>query len=279
MAIKMNCPRCKTHLQVPNKLAGGYVNCPQCKGQLWVAKNAPADATLAENVGISDSGVFPIPAVPPNVATSTPPATSAPSAPPQRIKSPPDQPTPPSSAMGLPSPAPPPAPAPRKRVARFVAAEAADSTLRLAADGKLPELHLDEGQIKEKAATKSSSVNPLVMLGALSMSVVLSVVLVAIDMETPAAADSHGKAHMRKVIENDYFGAGDFESKDLEPYQVLLREAQRAYTRGDYKNERKHYRKVLDMLRAERGPLEKGLTGSRSRDKKLEKAISVLLSG
>ena len=33
------------------------------------------------------------------------------------------------------------------------------------------------------------------------------------------------------------------------------------------------------MLRAERGADEKGLTGSRKRDKELEEAISVLLSG
>ena len=52
MAIKTDCPRCKAHLQVPNKLAGGYVNCPQCKGRLWVAKDAPADATPVDAIGV-----------------------------------------------------------------------------------------------------------------------------------------------------------------------------------------------------------------------------------
>jgi len=87
------------------------------------------------------------------------------------------------------------------------------------------------------------------------------------------------KKHARQTIEDTYFGSGNLDNKDLAPYQALLREAQRAHARGDVKTEREHYRKVLDMLREERGTHEKGLTGSRSRDKDLEEAISVLLSG
>ncbi|MCX7428253.1 MAG: hypothetical protein NTW96_21820, partial [Planctomycetia bacterium] len=56
-----------------------------------------------------------------------------------------------------------------------------------------------------------------------------------------------------------------------------LREAQRAASRGDRAGERRLYRQVLDLLRAERDRFDKGLTGSRDRDKKLEELISVML--
>ena len=83
---------------------------------------------------------------------------------------------------------------------------------------------------------------------------------------------------MRRLLKEQYFGADNVEN-GLQPYEVLLREAQRAHTRGDYKTECRNYRKVLDMLHAE-GIFElKGVTGTRSRDKALEEALSVLLSG
>ena len=117
------------------------------------------------------------------------------------------------------------------------------------------------------------------MLGVLSMSIVLSVVLVLLDVVSPTATGSQYQDAMRRKIEAKYFGSEGMENRAPEPYQVLLRDAQRAYTRGDRKTERADYRKVLEMLRAERESYEKGLTGSRSRDKDLENAISVLLSG
>ena len=294
MAIKIECPRCTTRLQVPDKLAGGYVNCPHCKGRLWVAKDSPADATQAETVGISPPAAVPTPAsagprtgrAPSAAATrGVAVAGSAPSAPATRPPLPPAgnagsalRPAAPWTMAPAPS-SPPPPPAPRKKVAHFITAEAADSTLRLAADGKLPELHLEEGRGNQKQEAKARSINPLVMLGALSMSVVMSVVLALVDVDSPQPARVQEKERARKTIEEDYFGSGNLDNKDLAPHQVLLREAQRAHARGDVKTEREHYRKVLNMLREERGTHEKGLTGSRSRDKDLEEAISVLLSG
>ncbi len=247
MSIKLDCPRCKTLLQVPNKLAGGYVNCPHCKGRVWVSKDAAAEKTPTAPLADPPLKKEPVPIEPP---------------PPAPAKSDPPQP-----------------PAPRKKVARFISAETADSTLRPAADGKLPELQLDEGAVRQKPQEKSSSMNPLVLLGVLSVSVVLSIVLAMIDLGSPAAPRSERKEQMRYLIERDFFGSGNIDNRALKSYQILLREAQRAYTRGDYKTERKNYRRVLEMLRAERGADRKGLTGSRRRDKKLEEAISVLLSG
>ena len=183
-------------------------------------------------------------------------------------------PTPPALVPVRPS-----APVSRKQVARFITAEATDSTLRLAADGKLPELHLEEGAAKEKPEKSDRSINPLVMPGVLSISVVLSIVLALMDVESPPASGVGKKAQMRQKLADNYFGSGALNAKRLEPYQILLREAAQAYSRGDYKTQREHYRKVLDMLRADRGSEERGLTGSRTKDKELEEAISVLLSG
>jgi uncharacterized protein YbaR (Trm112 family) len=296
MPIKIECPRCKTPLQVPNRLAGAYVHCPHCKGRLWVAKDAPADATRGDVVGVSsrggtvEAGAAPGPQPPPapgslligsvpDAAAPLPPqASSAPSSAPAEIGLPARKPRK-SSAMARVPPAPPPIPPPRKKLARFITAEAADSTLRLAADGKLPALRLEEDDAKGKPAAKSRSVNPLVMLGVLSMSIVLSVLLVLIPDASPTSSGTSQQALMRKKIEEDYFGAEGIENKDLEPYQMLLRKAQQANTRGDRKMEREDYRKVLEMLRVERPPHERGLTGSRSRDKELKEAISVLLNG
>ncbi len=246
MPIKLDCPRCNTHLQVPSKMAGGYVNCPQCKGRVWVDKNQP------------------------------PPPIESP--PPGPIASPPSSVFVPPSVRPLPQPPAPPAPpAPRKKVARFIAAESADSTLKLAADGKLPELHLDDGETKEKPATESASSNPLMLIGGLCVAALLWGVLIFSFLQTPSTPQSERKDQMRTKIEREYFGASNIEDKALAPYQVLLREAQRAHTRGDDKAERAKYRKVLDMLHAERDVNEKGLTGRRSRDKELEDAINVLL--
>ena len=52
-----------------------------------------------------------------------------------------------------------------------------------------------------------------------------------------------------------------------------------AHSRGDEKAEEKEYRKVLDMLRAERGKHQRGLTGSLDDDKELETCIRTILSG
>jgi hypothetical protein len=174
-------------------------------------------------------------------------------------------------------PVPPPPPPPRKRVARFITADSADSKLLLAADGKLPELHLDEDTAQQKEQATARPMNPAVLFAALSASIVLSVLLVWLGMSQSDAASSPLKDEARHTIEKEYFGSGNIENRPLEPYQIWLRDAYSAYTRRDYKTEREFYRKVLQRLHEERGTQEKGLTGSRSRDKELEKALTVLL--
>ena len=242
MAIHIDCPRCKIPLSVPGKKAGSYANCPHCKGRLWVPKDAPATASGG---GVAAPSIKP-PAPQPLRQPHTPktPATQA---------SPPQTPPPDTS------------PRPNRKVARFISPEAAESTLRAADDGQLPELHLQESKQKEKPEQKNTSVNPLVMAGVLALSVVLSISMVLIDFNPSGSSSSRRKARARQVIEEQFFG--EIGSQEpLEPYQLLLREAQRTHSRKNYKTERKLYRKVLKMLRAERGVHEKGVTGSATRD-------------
>jgi len=227
MPVKIDCPRCKTRLQVPSKLANGYVNCPECKGRLWVPRDAVVEAA---------------PAAPLASPTSAPPA-----------------------------------PAPRRKVARFITAEPSDSTLPLAADGKLPELRLETDDARAKPSAEARSMNPLVLFGVLCLSVAFSMAIVIFARRTSSEPDADLKAQARWKIEQEFFGSGNMDDRNPAPYQILLRDAQRAHARGDFQSEKKCYRKVLDMLRAERGTLEKGLTGSRWRDKQLEEAIVVLL--
>ncbi len=164
---------------------------------------------------------------------------------------------------------------PGRKVARFIPADAAQSALTLAADGKLPELHLTDGKQKDQQE-KKSSLSPLALFAIVASSVILSIMILLLGDSSPAV-DAEGRARAWSRIEADYFV--DPAGNELKPYNLLLREAKRAQQSQDRKTERELFDRVLDMLRAERGVNEKGLTGSRERDKILEEHIMVLLNG
>ncbi len=149
-------------------------------------------------------------------------------------------------------------------------------TIQPAADGKLPELQLAQSEKPEETQTKTG-LNPLVLTALMCFSVAMSVAVVLVDW-TPQNTDNlQNKDNARAYIQQEFFSDMDHRGR-LEPYQVYLREADEAHYRHDRKTERAKYRKVLELLRAERGPFQRGLTGSRSRDKKLEERIAILLS-
>ncbi|MCX7428278.1 MAG: hypothetical protein NTW96_21945, partial [Planctomycetia bacterium] len=237
MAIKLDCPRCRKPLAVPNKKAGSYANCPECGGRFWVPAPSTAETRPA----------------PPGAPPGAPPLAAGPS------------PAPPGPPVAKPPGTPPSAPpgtSPRKTVARMVTADAAASTLRLAEDGKLPELRLREDEKRAASDKKPSSMNPIVLVGVICMSVALSILGVL--WEAPGSGAANDKAVARRQIQDEYFSG--YANEPLEPYQECLREAQRAASRGDRAGERRLYRQVLDLLRAERDRFDKGLTGSRDRD-------------
>ncbi|MFZ5829360.1 MAG: hypothetical protein ACOY3P_04700 [Planctomycetota bacterium] len=295
MAIKLQCPRCKKSLAVPSKKANSYVSCPNCSGRFWVPKDPPPNVTPPEgsveppdgkgaNASPRSNGGTPVApsAIAASVAVPSPvmsaqavapvptaamPAASAPA----ELPGPPASPPVVSSGGTR-------AGSPRQRKkARFISAEAAQSTLTLAADGKLPDLQLQETDAPKEAAQRSRSMSPMALAAVLVASVVLSIAMVLMGGGN-SAGDSlaHEKAQARTAIELDFTQNID-RQKALAPYQHILRESLRAHARGDIRAEHRGYRRVMELLRAERLPTDPGLTGSRKRDAQLEEHLTVLL--
>lgn len=179
------------------------------------------------------------------------------------------------SAAGAP-PYAPPAPVPERKVARFVTAHPAESSLKVAADGKLPDLHLGETNKEEQKQAGARGMNPLVLFGLLALSVGASILLVMVPDSSSAPTVGEDRDRARQIIQDQYFSDMDAR-EDIKPYQRLLRQAQLEHVRRDYKKERQMYVQVLRMLRTDPKP-SKGITGSLKRDQELEKQLNILLS-
>jgi hypothetical protein len=110
-------------------------------------------------------------------------------------------------------------------------------------------------------------------LVAVAASTAMSVVLLLGDFSGAPSAAFERETARRDLVQ--YYGT---ESGQLLPYQLLLREAQQAHSRGDLALERQKYRDVLRMLRAEgRGKFE-GLTGTPKSDQDLAKLLGTMLA-
>ncbi len=166
-------------------------------------------------------------------------------------------------------------PAPQRKVARFITADSAPSTVHLAANGELPKLQLTESAQSGKGGSKTSNMNPLVLVGAACLSFCLCVVLLLYDFDS-LNVDSKQEGDIRWKLESYYKN----QEGPLEPYQAELRDAQQARSRGDRQAEQQHYRKVLNLLHAEREPRDRfrGLTGTPQSDQNLEKLLATLLT-
>ncbi len=134
-------------------------------------------------------------------------------------------------------------------MARLISADAAQSVLKPSADGQLPDLQLQEGIGAGEADAPAKSLHPAVLFGVPALSVAISVVLAMASFGPSDSADSEQKAISRQYIEEHYFGGGNIDRGELQPYQIYLREAKRAHSNGDLKMEKARYRKVLDLLR------------------------------
>lgn len=317
MPVKLDCPRCKQSLAVPSKLLGTYALCPRCKGRIWIAvpEGLPPGKS-GESAAKGDSAAAP---AEPAGANASPAPPAGESNGPGSGWTPPlagnsrliagraapagdAQPQAPAQAQaGLPAvrssaprglaPAAPTAPAApavaaplppivaTKKTARLISPEAAASSLQLAADGKLPELHLDDGARTVDADGKGRAVSPLILTAILCLSASFSMVAVLTDFDAPNAAAVRRKAEARQRIEANYFPlvADQGRARPAQTYQRYLAEAARAHARGDPAAERRLYNRVLDLLRAERGRFDRGLTGSPQRDKELERLITSIL--
>ncbi|MBN2024810.1 MAG: hypothetical protein JW809_18670 [Pirellulales bacterium] len=252
MSIKVECPRCRKALAVPNRKAGSYVNCPECQGRFWVPESAPAE---------------PAPARP--GAAAPPPAATRATPPPSTTKPLPPKPAPPDAPPGKPAAPPPARDAAARKTARLIASDAAAPTIELAADGKMPELQLRETDKGPDRQAKQSSMHPMTLVLLLIGSVLASILLVTWDV--PGGDTGQLKEQAREEIRQKFFFSPDGK---LQPYQEWLREAQRAASRGDRVAERRLYLRVLDALRAERPVPGAQLTAN---DEELERLIADIL--
>jgi hypothetical protein len=281
MRIAVNCPHCKRQMAASVAFAGQLIACPNCRGEFPFHPPAstppptgsandllpPGPSRLELNAAAERSA-------PPTSYATAIAVPSEPSPLPHSASRNPQaailQPAPSHLAPPAPSASPPPAPA---NVARFKTASTAATTIAPSADGKLPGLLLAdaEGAVPGQAAEKAIPLwfACLAVVG----STLLSVVLLLGDAPTTQTARSK-HADARSQIAQFYGN----DSLPLRPYQVLLREAQLAHSRGDRNVERQRYRQVLALLRAEKRSKYETITGTPNDDDQLIQCLSTLLS-
>ena len=162
----------------------------------------------------------------------------------------------------------------KREVARFLTDTSGDALVQLGEDGTMPELMLEADADKKKTKEKGTKENnPLIMYVAMGLSFLMSLSLLVVDLE-PSSSSRQGVSTARQELEDGYYGD---ESKELEPYQRLLREAQFARSRGDQSSEQQAYRRILGMLNSEDKDRYTGLTGSEEKDVRLKELISTLM--
>ncbi|MSR59824.1 MAG: hypothetical protein EXS05_19670 [Planctomycetaceae bacterium] len=171
-------------------------------------------------------------------------------------------------------------------VARFITDGPGDPLVKLGEDGHLPELTLKEGHTREgHEPTQTKTTNPAVLLLAIGASLLMT--LGMLFMEGEGYGDNtRSKAEARSKIEK-YYGS---EKDNLKPYQIYLRQARQARSRGDIAAEQFEYRQVLNLLHSEANEKLYRYTGITGRldydqgdadqmsDRHLEEQIAVLLS-
>lgn len=171
-----------------------------------------------------------------------------------------------------------PARAPRRtkrKTARFVTDQVGEPLVQLGDDGTLPELHLAEASSETPGESRSRASNPTLLYIVCGLSLLMSLAMLFIDPAPRRSRTADEIERARLDIRRFYGDAHD----ELEPYQRLLRRAQRAHSSRDHEAEREAYRRVLDLLNSEdneRGI--RGLTGDLRRDEELRNLVGTLLA-
>lgn len=145
---------------------------------------------------------------------------------------------------------------PKPAVARFITDQAGDPLVKLGEDGHLPDLELQEGTAHApQRKPRDEKSNSLMLVVLFVVSAGMSVGMLLLDFDIPTGT-AHQVQIARRVITIFY---GD-DQVPLDPYQKLLRRANWAHTQGDFAREKKIYRDILAMLRAENQNSITGLT-------------------
>jgi len=262
MRLAVNCPFCKRPMATSAAFAGQMIACPNCRGEFLL--NSPA--TAASAVAVPAAPIQPTTLTNPEPAAESPVAAviAAPSPAPSRPAAPPATASTPRAQTASTPPA---------NTARFKTAASTAPAITAAADGKLPELQLADAAAASVAGESGEKAIPLwLACMAVVGSTVISVFLLLGDVSGQKSLESrHAEARQQVAA---YYGT---DATALAPYQVLLREAQQAHSRGDRATERQRYRQVLGLLRAERRSKYESVTGSPERDEQLAQNLSILL--
>lgn len=293
----VNCPTCEWTLGVPEKLSGHPVTCPKCSKVFLAStengsdeipakkkrekkkkaakkpslrsvplptaisqKNAESDKPVEQETKVEQE-VLAAPLKVPKRKTNN--DLDAP--PPKRRKG--------SESNRIQNSVPSPVSQEKRSVveqqvtARII--QAAPIEPDLSDNGELPTLQLKD-ETKPKADVQKLKTSP-VFLGLLICFSVIASGLMLFLVPQNSAQDKKLLEEARVEIRKFYAGRQD---GDLQPYQIELREAQRAKDRQD---EIAAYRKVMARFRAEDRNEFVGVTGSPGEDIKLQELLSILL--
>jgi hypothetical protein len=141
------------------------------------------------------------------------------------------------------------------------------------ADGKLPTLQLADAEEEASKRDGGQGIPLWLAVGAVAASTILSAFLLLGDLEGTQSAAARTASARRDIVQ--FYGA---DAAELQPYQILLREAQQAHSRGDRKLERQKYQRVLSLIHTEGRTDYDRLTGTPSGDAELARLLSVLLA-
>jgi hypothetical protein len=249
------------------------------------AAGAPSGLPLGASGGAANSPTGgPVPVAGGTVWTAGPMPVGPPAAAMPRTSPPTGQPLPPPLPQTPPQPPPQP-PARISQTARFVAADPSALRVQLGADGKLPELLLDDADKRAAgvAEEKPRSSPPWLLMGVFGLSIAMSLAMLFMDAEGTGGGGQRSQAVARAQLKQLY--TGDYPP--LAPYQVRVRQALQAFQKGDREDERRLLREVLDLLHAESKSRTTGITGmieapdppiGNPSDRHLESLISTLLA-
>jgi hypothetical protein len=256
----VQCPNCGRPVAASLAHVGQRVACPSCRGEFLLSPTA----LLAPQTGSTKpTGSVAAPPVQRPVLPPTAPSAVAPAPPPARSAA--------DSALYTVEP---PLPPTNVHTAQFLAAKPAAPAIAPLADGKLPTLQLaDAPDSAAKTGSESSPVPMWAALLAVAASTAISLILLLGEFEGMRSAASIQE--QARVDVARFYATGSAPPK---PYQIELRSAQLAHSRGDRRAEREHYRRVLALLRAEGRSSFQGLTGTPDRDKELDGILAILLA-
>lgn len=169
----------------------------------------------------------------------------------------------------------------KRQVAKLTVDAAGSPLVQLGADGRLPEFHLSDTPVAENEQSNDASVRPWLALTAVGASALVSVFLMLWTPDTGAPSTQSARAARESLAE--FYGK---DGADLEPYQKLLRQAAIERSQGRFKEERRLYLQVLDLLNSWDASNPRnlhGLTGKqtgrgKNSDRDLQKLLETLVA-